>query len=253
MLLPFFVSAYTTPEKDINKNECVILLHGIFTSGVRMTRIHHRLHKEGYAVLSITYPSRSMCIEEIAEHIAPLLEGFSTRYHTLHMVGYSMGGLVARAYLAHGDAVPISRLVCIGTPNKGTEYIDRLRKHRRLKQFFSALGGPSGNSLGTEETYGSIMRTLGDVAPPNTETGIIAGITKFTMGITIPRPHDGYVPVARTILSGMKDLTVVHHSHINLPLREQVVREVVHFITHGSFVESHYGEKDSYSIPHHSS
>ena len=236
MLLPFFISTYSTPSEAEANGECVVLLHGIFTTSIRMSRLHYTLHAAGYAVVSISYPSRDRSIEALADSIVPVVSGFDDRYHTVHLVGYSMGGLIARAYLARTDAVPVSRLVCIGTPNHGTRYVDSLRHQSWLQRAFATIGGPSGNELGSPEQIDSIVHTLGTQAPPGIETGVIAGDRGWAP-FHLPRPHDGYVPVESTKLENMADRIIIHKSHQILPTSKTVGRETVQFLQTGRFSE----------------
>lgn len=234
MLLPFFISTYTSPEDAKSNGECVILLHGIFTTSIRMGRLHHMLHSAGYAVLSVSYPSRDRSIQALAESIVPVISGFDDKYQTVHMVGYSMGGLIARAYLMRNDAIPVSRLVCIGTPNHGTEYIDSLRQPSWLRRAYTIIGGPSGNELGSEAQPDSVVHVLGKDVPAGIETGVIAGDRGWAP-FHLPKPHDGRVPVSSTVLANAKDHIIVSKSHQVLPASKTVGRETVEFLKKGRF------------------
>ncbi len=235
MLLPFFVSAYTYPDEAHDTRECVILLHGIFTTGMRMSRLHRRLHKEGYTVVSISYPTRAIRMRAIAEHIEPMIAGYRARHSRMHIVGYSMGGLIARLYLARQDAVVVDSLVCIGTPNKGTEFIDLIRQMSWIKRLFAFVGGPSGNELGSAREADSVVHELGTNAPAGVATGIIAGRARWSPASKLPQPHDGYVPVENCTLDGMQDCMIVPYGHIHLPFRREVTNAVVTFLQTRSF------------------
>lgn len=233
MLLPFFVNTITYPDTRSDQTELVVLFHGIFTTSVRMSRLHYALHRAGYAVFSVTYPSRHISIAELAERIEPMLAGYRDHFRAVHIVGYSMGGLVARYYLTLPSALPAKRLVCIATPNQGTEYIDELRRTPFLKRAFAFLGGPSGNQLGSQSD--GVSSFLPPVAPPGIETGIVAGVSRFSYGMKIPRPHDGCVSVERTHLAQETDHLVVSGPHVQLPFKSIVITQTLHFLTHGQF------------------
>ena len=226
MLLPFFIATTSYPRPETNRNELVILLHGIFTTSLRLTRLHRTLHREGYTVLSITYPSRQLKITELASKIALTINGHRDQFQAVHMVGHSMGGLLARAYLARPDALPVKRLVCLGTPNQGTEFIDQIQHRPWSARLFQTIGGPSGNELGSDTSATSIVKILGTAAPRGVETGVIAGKVGWWLGPRLPRPHDGYVPVERTKLEGLRDHKVVACDHVTMTWRSRVIGEV---------------------------
>src|ERR1700754_2078984 len=105
------------------------------------------LEASGFAVLNVDYPSRQKSLEALAEEIHPAIERFAGGTEgALHFVGHSMGGLLARVYLARYRPVRLSRVVNVGTPNSGSEITDRLKNLLPYRLFF----GPAGQQLGTQ-------------------------------------------------------------------------------------------------------
>ena len=121
----------------------MVLLHGFLTTGLRLARIHRRMLKEGYAVLSITYPTRKFALNDIAAQVAKEIAKHYCGDRPLHIVGYSMGGLVARAYVRRADAFKPVTIVCLGTPNQGTEYVDGLLGQRLHQTTFRRARRPA--------------------------------------------------------------------------------------------------------------
>jgi poly(3-hydroxyalkanoate) synthetase len=58
------------------------------------------LEQSGYDVLNIGYPSTKHDLEKLSDIIHQQIDNFiSSRPAKIHFVGYSMGGLLIRAYL----------------------------------------------------------------------------------------------------------------------------------------------------------
>ena len=103
--------------------EGVVILHGIFRTHRSMRGLARHLEKEGYAVCNIRYPSTRKTINDLADHIHAEVTAFSEA-KKLHFVGYSMGGLLIRAYLDRYQIASLGRVVMLGTPNAGSEVAD---------------------------------------------------------------------------------------------------------------------------------
>lgn len=91
-------------------NEGVVLLHGIGRSSRSLSGLGSFLSKEGYEILNLSYPSTRLSLAELADHVYPDIGSFAARFRTVHFVGFSMGGLVIRAYLkANRPEIPSGR------------------------------------------------------------------------------------------------------------------------------------------------
>jgi hypothetical protein len=49
----------------------------------------------------------------------------------------------------------------------------------------------------------------------------------------LPSPHDGKVSVASTRLAGSARHIVVPHTHVALPIRTEIIRQIVQFLRSG--------------------
>jgi pimeloyl-ACP methyl ester carboxylesterase len=104
------------------------------------------LEASGFATLNLDYASRRMPLEMLADDIHSTVAGFATGVDgSLHFVCHSMGGLLARVYLARYRPQRLGRVVMLGTPNGGSEIADRLKNFTAYRAFF----GPAGQQLGT--------------------------------------------------------------------------------------------------------
>jgi pimeloyl-ACP methyl ester carboxylesterase len=187
------------------------------------------LEQEGYSVLNLDYPSTSYPIEKIAEMVADRIEAHAASVDgKLHLVGFSMGGLVIRAFLQNRVPPNLGKVVMIGTPNHGSEVADF------LKSFFPFryLYGPAGQQLVTDQKeFAAIFANDGF------DLGIIAGDSSSysILGRIIGKPSDGKVSVASTKLPCATDHLVVDSSHTMLPHNGNVWIETAAFLRNGVF------------------
>ena len=109
-------------------DETVLLLNGFFQTRNVWEVMEDRLRHDGFGVLSFDlggvlwrYQVRS--IVESAEMISEKIERICERYDLdrFHIVGHSMGGLLARHYIQHcGGDRRAKSLITLGTPHRGT-------------------------------------------------------------------------------------------------------------------------------------
>lgn len=111
-----------------SKPETVLLLNGFFQTRAVWEVMEDRLRHHGYGVLSFDlggvlwrYQVRS--ITDSAEMVAEKVENICDRYgmDRFHIIGHSMGGLLARHYIQHcGGDRRVKSLITLGTPHRGT-------------------------------------------------------------------------------------------------------------------------------------
>ena len=101
----------------------VLLVHGYGCSRGAWWWLRHRLERAGWMVATINlepvYASIDHYVGALARRIDAVLA--ETGAPQLILVGHSMGGLVARAYLARFGAERVARLVTLGTPHAGSQ------------------------------------------------------------------------------------------------------------------------------------
>jgi len=185
---------------------------------------------EGYATLNLGYASRRKALEALAEDIHPAIDRFAGGVAgSVHFVCHSMGGLLARVYLAKYRPKRLGRVVMLGTPNGGSEIADRLKSFAAYRAFF----GPAGEQLTTERD--AALNAI--LAPVDYRVGIIAG-NRSIYPITstfLPKPHDGRVSVANTRLDGMTDHIVISTSHPWLVRNGEAIEQTLAFLNDGKF------------------
>jgi len=210
----------------------VVLLHGLARTSRSLRRMERALQAAGFTTLNLDYDSRKRPIEELAEDISSPIASFAQSAGALHFVTHSMGGLLARTYLAQYRPPRLQRIVMLGPPNNGSEVADLLKDMALFRAFY----GPAGQQVGTKQ------RELLAGLPPDSEVGIIAGsrtLDPIASFLIVPRPNDGRVSVASTRLESMADHIVLNTSHSLMLLNRGVIAQTIGFLRAGRFDRSH--------------
>ena len=208
----------------------VVLLHGISRTARSFRKMQPALEVAGFATLNLDYASRRKALEALAEDIHPAIQRFAEGVDgSVHFVCHSMGGLLARVYIARHRPKRLGRVVMLGTPNSGSEIADRLRHLRPYRAFF----GPAGQQLGTQRS--AVDHAM--LPAVDYPVGIIAGNRSIdpVAGTMLPKPHDGRVSVANTKLAGMADYVVVAASHPWLVRNSVAIGQTIAFLRDGKF------------------
>jgi pimeloyl-ACP methyl ester carboxylesterase len=206
----------------------VILLHGIARTDRVMRRLEQALIYAGYDVLNVNYPSRKHDIFALADWLKDECKDFINRSGAVHFIGYSMGGLLIRAFLQRHRPKNLGRVVMAGTPNHGSEVADFFRRNPIFKWFY----GPAGQQLGTDF---DVDKAFGVVDYP---VGIIAGnfsIDPITSWFMIKGEDDGMVSVASTHVTGEADHIVLPVCHMFMMQDTQLIESAVSFLRRGKF------------------
>ncbi len=211
-------------------SECVILLHGLGRFKQSMGRLEQYLKGLGYTTTNLAYPSTTKSIETIAEtHLARTVQGCQAQGAVkIHFVGHSLGGLVVRQYLQQHSMPAGSRLVMLSPPNQGSELVDLLMK----VPLYRWITGPAGQEIGRGPE--SVVTRL---KPVEIDVGVIAGNLSINLLFSafMDGPDDGMVSVKSTMLPEMRDFIIVPNTHTFIMRDPLVMRQVAHFLKHGSF------------------
>jgi pimeloyl-ACP methyl ester carboxylesterase len=110
----------------------IILVHGLIDNRSIFTLLRRALRRRGFGrILTLNYSPFTQDLRTVATHLADLVERTceETGYERVHIVGHSLGGLVARYYVQRmgGDA-RVHTLCTLGSPHSGT-YAARLFPH----------------------------------------------------------------------------------------------------------------------------
>jgi pimeloyl-ACP methyl ester carboxylesterase len=220
----------TQDRDDENKNpardrerERVVLVHGIWMTGLEMRWLGWRLARCGFLPGRFHYLSTRRTPEENARKLGKYLQGLDV--DRLHLVGHSLGGVVLLHLFEQFPDLPPGRVVVMGSPLLGSGVARRMHRSPWLRP---VLGR-------------SIERGLLGDAPSwsgDRELGVIAGSHSVGVGRLLgglEQPSDGTVAVAETRFPGADAVQVIETSHTGMIFSRSVAREVCHFLRHGCF------------------
>lgn len=225
---PYVDISHYSEQSD--KQQHVVLLHGMFRSKVAMRPVEKYLQALGYQTTNISYPSTQYDIETLVDdYLVPEIENLANRDDiTLHFATHSMGGILVRYYLQERELHNLGRVVMIAPPNKGTPLAELFAD----SDWIDTRNNPAKAQLGADEESWVNQLQAGDF-----EVGIIAGDhnNNIVTSVLLPGDDDGVVSVESTKLDSMKDFITVPAKHYQLRSNTSVLEQVGHFIKFGKF------------------
>lgn len=229
LILTCFGCTHLPQPVNPQRDETVVLLHGLFRSDRSMASLAKYLKGHGYKVINVDYQSTRYPLETLVKQVnQQLISHGISNAKRVHFVTHSFGGIITRHLLKEYSIPQLGRVVMLSPPNRGSELIDTFRELNLLKK----IAGPAAESLGTEVE--SLPNRLGPVA---FELGIVTGnwSNNPIYSTIIPGEDDGKVSVKSAKVEGMKDFLVLPYSHTFIMNKRKVQEEVLHFLMHGSF------------------
>jgi pimeloyl-ACP methyl ester carboxylesterase len=115
----------------------ILLLHGLVDNRSIFTLLRRQLRRRGFGrIWTMNYQIWNSDVRTAAARLAETIDAIceQTGYERIHVIGHSMGGLIARYYVQRlgGDA-RVHTLVSLGTPHRGT-HAARLVPHGICRQ-----------------------------------------------------------------------------------------------------------------------
>ncbi len=206
------------------------MLHGVWSHGTALLLLRRHLQNEyGFDVRIFNYRSLQRTLDENADALAEFIND-----HDLgdsHLVGHSLGGVILLRMLANDSAVIDGRVVCLGSPLRGSRPADVLDS----LDWGDVL-------LGRSVASGVLRNTASEWADGVCErydVGVIAGDAPYGVGqffANFDGPNDGTVAVAETHLEGQKDHIVLPTSHKGLVFTRAPADQVAAFLKRGQFL-----------------
>lgn len=175
------------------------------------------------------YPSVAATLDENADRLHAYLE--QEGLLDTHLVGHSLGGVVALRLLSRYPAAANGRVVCLGSPLSGSRaaaFLDGRKWGRTI----------IGRSL-PQVVSDQPARDWARAVAKRREIGIIAGTTPVGFGRILTRfdgPNDGTVAVSETMLDGARDHLCMPVNHTGMVLSKAVALQTAAFLNHGAFL-----------------
>lgn len=206
--------------------EGVILIHGLWMSGWELIWLGWRLRRRGFSTKRFSYPSRRLSPEENARALRRFIEAMGA---PPHLVGHSLGGVVALHLLELAPDLPVGRVVALGSPLRGSRAAVLLSWWPIWRWLF-----------GRAMTRGLDGHGPARV-PPGRSMGVVAGtrglgLTRLLLGGLLESPNDGVVTVTETRLPGAEHRWL-KVSHMGLIFSRRVEAMTVAFLREGRFPE----------------
>jgi pimeloyl-ACP methyl ester carboxylesterase len=203
--------------------DAVLLLHGAWMNRWVMSYLAFSLRREGFAVQTLSYRTmRGTLAEHLARVAGEIAELEAPR---VHLVGHSLGGVIALRYLQRGADKRVRRAVLLGSPVAGC---------RAAADLAQRAGGELllGASLG-------VWREPVDVSvDPRFEIGAIAGTVALGLGgmvTRLPKPNDGVVCLDETKFPALRDHLTLPVGHTLMLVSPRVARQTAAFLRTGAF------------------
>ncbi len=213
----------------------IILVHGLVDNRSIFTLLRRALRRRGFGrVMTLNYSPLTQDVRSVALRLQELVERTcaETGYERVHVVGHSLGGLVARYYVQRlgGDA-RVHTLCTLGSPHAGTRAA-HLIPQRLVRQLRPAS---------------DVMTELAQPAP-GCRTRFVAFWSDLDQ-LIVPKQSariDHPDLLARNVL-----LRGV--GHMSLPIDGRVVREIASLLAHldedGSLVTAGVTSIDAAPVP----
>lgn len=203
--------------------EAVVLIHGIWSIGVDLIRLRHRLTTAGYECHAFNYHVWGKPPAKIAQRLHEFVETIDAP--VVHFVAHSFGGIVLLHMYDQYPFTSRGRIVLMGSPVNGSAVGKRIIKNPMTRW---VLGQSYKNGLS------------GDVPAWKgwQDIGVIAGNFPVGLGLVAggpSLPHDGTVSVEETMLKGATDSIVMPVSHLGMLISADVAKQVITFLRTGKF------------------
>lgn len=195
-----------------------------------MFLIKRRLEREfGMRILLFNYPSVRGTLDDNAASLARFID--ERHVDGAHIIGHSLGGVLALRMLAKFPDAPPGRVVCLGSPLRGSRAATFLSEQVWAEDIL-------GKSLPAGVVHGSASEWAAHVAGER-EIGVIAGTVPLGFGrlvASFAEENDGTVGVSETRLADAKDHLVLPVSHKGMLVSRDVADQAGAFLQRGEFL-----------------
>lgn len=210
--------------------DTVVCVHGFWSHGAGMYLIKRRLEREyGFRARLFSYPSVRGSLDENASALSDFIGGLGVT--GVHIVGHSLGGVLALRMLANDSCALPGRLVCLGSPVAGSRAASYLSAQFWAQEII-------GRSLSAGVVEAAASEWAGHICGRR-EIGVIAGNVPLGFGRLVANfeeENDGSVAVSETRLVGAVDHLVMRVSHKGMLVSADVADQAGSFLKRGKFL-----------------
>jgi pimeloyl-ACP methyl ester carboxylesterase len=198
----------------------VVLLHGLWMPGASMHWLSMQLRAQGFEPRIFSYHSVADGPGQAASRLADLLQAEGEA----DIVAHSLGGLIALQALRDRPALPVARVVCLGSPLAGSGAAAGMARWSPATGLLGRSGELLQHGLGRWEGRAEVGALAGRV--PHGLGALFAGFAG---------EHDGTVAVDETRLPGLADHVVIEASHSGLLFSAAAAEQAGAFLRDGRF------------------
>lgn len=210
--------------------DTVVCVHGFWSHGTGMYLIKRRLEREfGFQALLFSYRSVHGTLDENAAALASFIR--RQEIDGVHIVGHSLGGVLALRMLANEAGALPGRVVCLGSPLTGSRAAKILGAQEWAENII-------GRSLPAGVIHESANEWASNVCGQR-DIGVIAGTVPLGFGRLFAKfneDNDGTVAVSETRIEGAKDHLVLPVSHKGMLVSSDVADQTGSFLKRGEFL-----------------
>ena len=203
-------------------DEAVILIHGVWMRAFSLILLRWRLREAGFDTELFDYASVFGQDERSLDRLSRRILAQQTA--RVHLVGHSLGGLVALRSLGRLPSGLNGRVVCLGSPLNGSAVAQRFARRGRGAQLL-----------------GCSSEVLCKGCPPQAvgaSVGVIAGTRALGIGQMMGAfdgPNDGTVSVSETRWASASAHREVNTSHTGLAFSRETAMLTARFLRLGRF------------------
>ena len=204
-------------------DEAVVLIHGIWMTGLEMRWLGNRLRACGFTPHYYHYTSLSLTPTEGAAELNTYIRDLRCR--RVHILAHSLGGIVTLHLFRDFPDQPPGRVLLLGSPVLGSGVARVVATSSWMRPF---LGRNAEGGLTDPAPAWSGGRDIGTIAGTD---GL--GVGKLLGGLS--EENDGTVSVVETRLAGVTDSCLLDVSHMGMLLSSRVADKACSFLHHGRF------------------
>ena len=205
----------------------VIFIHGMWMPGHVAGAFRAPLEREfGFKVEVFHYRAAAERLEDVLERLQQRV--VAHRPKVLHVVGHSLGGLLALNFFERYPRQVPGYVVTLGSPLSGSRAAQALNRWRFGRRM---MGMAASSELLLRQSAPRWLHA-------ERRLGVIAGTRPIGVGrllASFVEPNDGTVALTETELAGMHERLVLPVTHFGMVRSRRVARIVGAFLRDGQF------------------